>query len=278
MRRVSGLVLLFMLGMLPAAEAFTQDGCGAGQCRECHSLEVKEASKILGTGIDRVHKVEFAEIPGFWVVEVEKEKQRFPLYIDFSKAYVVAGNVIRLKDGENVTARYQTAMNNGKGNKAAVPAPAPAPVKKTDFSRIPLDDALLLGSATARIRVVVFTDPECSFCKKLHSELKEVVRLDPNIAFLIKMFPLKMHPNAYGIAKSVVCAKSLTLLEASFAGAPVLPSACETTKVDESLAFGEAIGVSSTPTLVLPDGSVLPGYKKAADILRLLGSPVTPPG
>ncbi|OGR33887.1 MAG: hypothetical protein A2091_07715 [Desulfuromonadales bacterium GWD2_61_12] len=271
------MILFALLGLPLAAQAFTQDGCGAGQCRDCHSLEVKEAAKILGEGVDRVHKVEFAEIPGFWVVEVEKEKQRFPLYVDFSKAYVVAGNVIRLKDGENVTARYQTAMNGGKGAKAAPPTP-PAPAKKIDFSRIPLDDALLLGSPAAKIRVVVFTDPECSFCKKLHVELKEVVRLDSNVAFLIKMFPLKIHPNAYGIAKSVVCTKSLTLLEASFSGAPVLPSACETTKVDESLALGEAIGINSTPTLILPDGTLLPGYKKAADILRLLGSKAAPPG
>ncbi len=277
MRLWLGLVLLAVLGLSVSAQAFTQDGCGVGQCRDCHSLDVKEAAKILGEGVDRVHKVEFAEVPGFWVVEVEKEKQRFPLYIDFSKAYVVAGNVIRLKDGENVTARYQSEMNSGKGAKAAAPTP-PAPAKKTDYSRIPLDDALLLGSAAAKIRIIVFTDPECSFCKKLHVELKEVVRLDPNVAFLIKMFPLKIHPNAYGIAKSVVCTKSLALLEASFAGAPVLPSACETTKVDESLTLGAAIGVTSTPTLILPDGTLLTGYKKAEDILRLVGSKAAPRG
>lgn len=260
-------IWLVILGVLLAGQGWAKDGCGDGKCSDCHSLEQAEAERILSKGVDRVLKVEFAEVPGLWLIEVEKDKQRFPLYLDFSKKYLVAGNVIRLADGQNLT---QQRMSKGGPPPAA--AEPPPPPKKVDLTRIPLDDALLVGKATARKKVVVFTDPQCPFCKKLHDEMKEVVRLDPEIAFLIKLFPLKMHPNAYNIAKSVLCTKSLALLEASFAGAPVPPPGCETNKVDESLAVGEAIGIRSTPTLILPDGTLLPGYKKAGDLLKLLGS------
>ena len=119
--------------------------------------------------------------------------------------------------------------------------------------------------------MIVFTDPECPYCKKLHSELKEVVRRDPDIAFLIKLFPLKMHPNAYGTSKSIVCSKSMEFLEASFAGKPVPPANCDTSVVDQTLALVGDLGIRSTPTLVFPDGLVVPGYKKAEALLILIG-------
>lgn len=233
-----------------AVLAFTADGCGVGACASCHSLDQKEAGKILGGLVDKVNKVEFAEIPGMWLVEVEKGPNKLPVYIDFSKKYVLSGSVIRLADKGDVTQERFARMN------------------KVDVGRIPLGDALLLGKPGARTKVIVFTDPECPFCKQLHLELKEVVRRDPDIAFLIKLYPLQMHPNAYGTAKSIVCARSLEFLELSFAGKPVPPATCTTKVVDQTLALAPELGIQSTPTLVLPNGLVLPGYKSADELLK----------
>lgn len=240
-------LLLLVAG---SALAFTADGCGAGTCASCHSLDPKEAGKILGSLVDKVNKVEFAEVPGMWLVEVEKGPNKLPVYIDFSKKYVLSGSVIRLADQGDVTQERFARMN------------------KVDPGRIPLGDALLLGKASAKTKVIVFTDPECPFCKKLHEELKTVVRRDPDIAFLIKLYPLKMHPNAYGTSKSIVCARSLEFLELSFAGRPVPPATCETKVVDQTLALAPELGIQSTPTLVLPNGLVLPGYKSADELIK----------
>lgn len=240
---------LLLAGAAPAL-AFTADGCGAGACSSCHSLDQKEAGAILGGLVDKVNRVEFAEIPGMWLVEVEKGANKLPVYIDFSKKYVLSGSVIRLADREDVTQERFARMN------------------KVDTRRIPLDDALLLGRKDAKIKVIVFTDPECPFCKKLHDELKEVVRRDREIAFLIKLYPLKMHPNAYDKSRSIVCARSMELLEASFAGKPLPPAACKTKAVDQTLALAPELGIQSTPTLVLPNGLVLPGYKTADDLIK----------
>jgi thiol:disulfide interchange protein DsbC len=247
------LFLLLSVCAVPVL-AMDQSGCGAGKCADCHTLDAQEASSILGNLVDGVHEVKFADVPGFWVVEIEKDLQRFPVFIDFSKNYLVSGNVIRLSDMSNMTQKYHADMN------------------KVDVSKIPLDDALLLGSPSAGTKVIVFTDPECPYCGKLHAAIQEVVERDPDIAFLIKLFPLAMHPNAYEISRSIVCAKSMELLEDSLAGKPIPPADCETGVIDETLALVEELGIRSTPTLVLPDGQVLPGYKKADDLLVLLGS------
>lgn len=248
-------LLIFIVCLFVAHNGFamSSDGCGAGSCADCHSITKDEAKQLLGDMVDRVNRVEFAEIPGLWVAEVEKDQNKLPVYIDFSKQYLVSGNVIRLNDRENITRQQSAKMN------------------RVDVSTIPLDDALLLGKPSAKTKVIVFTDPECPYCKKLHKELKEVVKRDPEIAFLIKLFPLKMHPNAYEVSKSIVCNKSMELLEISFAGKPVPPASCNTRVIDQTLALVGDLGIRSTPTLVLPDGLVVPGFKKAEALLLLIG-------
>ena len=254
------LILIVSLIFTSGAFAMSSDGCGAGSCVDCHSLSKAETELLLGDMVDKVNSVDFSEVPGMWVAEVEKGTQKLPVYIDFSKQYLVSGNVIRLNDKENLTRLRSARMN------------------KVDFSTIPLEDALLLGKASAKTKVVVFTDPECPYCKKLHHELKEVVRREPEIAFLIKLFPLKMHPNAYEVSKSIVCSKSMELLEVSFAGRPVPPASCDTTAVDQTLVLAGELGIRSTPTLVLPDGMVVPGYKTAEALLTLIGVNVAQAG
>ena len=236
-----------------SAFAMPLDGSGAETCVDCHSITRTETEVLLGGLVDKVNSVEFAEVPGMWVAEVEKDRKKLPVYIDFSKQYLISGNVIRLNDGENLTRQRSVQMNS------------------IDVSKIPLADALLLGESSAKTRVIVFTDPECPYCRKLHEELKEVVRRDPEVAFLIKLFPLKMHPNAYDISKSIVCNNSMEYLELSFAGKPVPPPNCELPVIDETSARATKLGSRSTPTLGMPDGRVIPGSRKADVILTIIG-------
>jgi thiol:disulfide interchange protein DsbC len=86
------------------------------------------------------------------------------------------------------------------------------------------------------------------------------------------MFPLKSHTGAYEKAKAIVCDKSLALLEDAFAGKPLPKPSCATTAVDDSTKLAEKLGVSSLPTLIFPDGRVMPGYKDAKTLLGLIGN------
>ena len=248
------LTLLLMICLASSALAFPQEDCGEKRCTDCHSLTKQEAGFLLGSGADRVLKVEQSEMPGVWAVEVEKAGRKYPVYINYSKSHLLRGEVLRLKDGENLTKQRMASLN------------------RVDVSRIPLEDALIVGDPKAPKRVIVFTDPQCHFCAKLHGELPKVVARDPNIAFYIKMLPLAMHPDAYHIAKSIVCNRSMEMLENSFAGKSVPPPLCRAEAVDETIALARKVGIRSTPTLVLPDGRPFSGYKKADQLLQLLDS------
>ena len=102
--------------------------------------------------------------------------------------------------------------------------------------------------------------------------MKQVIQERKDIAFFNKMFPLKIHPAAYGKSKAIICEKSMALLEDAFEGKPLPAPKCETPAVDENIKLAEKLGISSTPTLVLPDGRIIPGYKDAKTLINLLGN------
>lgn len=98
-----------------------------------------------------------------------------------------------------------------------------------------------------------------------------MVKDRPDVAFYIKMFPLKSHPGAYEKAKAVVCGKSLALLEDAFAGKELPKAKCATSAPLENSRLAEKLGIASTPTLVLPDGRVVHGYRDARALKELIG-------
>ncbi|MCI5121283.1 MAG: DsbC family protein [Candidatus Electrothrix sp. AUS4] len=250
-----------LLTLLSAGQAiaFQEAGCGAGDCRDCHSVNRDEVAQLLKGKVTEVLDVKRSEVPGLWDVEAVYNGQKIPFYLDFSKKYLISGNVIRLKNNENVTQENFVKMN------------------KVDRSKISLDDALVLGDSAAENKIIVFDDPECSYCSKLHSEMKKVVAQRPDIAFLIKMFPLAMHPNAKGKAQTIVCTKlkgendkALQFLEESLSKKELPKAECNSDIVDKNIALAKELYIASTPTLIMPDGRVLPGFKKADQIIDSL--------
>jgi thiol:disulfide interchange protein DsbC len=139
-----------------------------------------------------------------------------------------------------------------------------------DVSQIPLSDALLVGDPAAIHRLIVFSDPDCPFCAKYHEEIRKVVSRDPRIAFHVKVFPNNNSAVTYRKAVSIVCGRSVKLLEDSFAGREVPPPACRTSAVEDTMRLVHRWNIAGTPTTVLPDGRVVYGFQEADTLLRLV--------
>lgn len=100
--------------------------------------------------------------------------------------------------------------------------------------------------------------------------MKKVIEKRKDIVFNIKMYPLKIHPNAYEKSRAIVCEKSLSLLEDAFAKKQIPKPSCETTVIDENIKLGEKLGINGTPAIILPNGSLIPGYKDADSLISLI--------
>jgi len=103
--------------------------------------------------------------------------------------------------------------------------------------------------------------------------MKKVIEKRKDIAFYIKLFPLiKLHPDAYWKSKSIVCSGSLEFLEAAFEKKNIPQPSCETVVVDKNIKLAGRLGITGTPTSVLPDGSVLIGVQPADKLIEVIDS------
>lgn len=253
-------LLIPSLVLLLAAPAFAMsaaEGCG-GDCASCHTITLQEANRLLkNKNVGTVKSVKQAPVRGLYELSIEQGGQTVVGYLDYGKKHLIGGQIFDLSTG-----------------RLAGAPPEKKKVERINPAKLGAQNSLVLGNPYGKKKLFVFTDPECPFCAKLHAELKKLSALEPQLAIYIKLYPLKMHPKAYDKARVILGAKSLALLEHSFAGGALpAPGPKDPRKpVDDTIRFAESIGISSTPTLVLPDGRVLPGFKDAASIKALLAT------
>jgi len=246
---VAAIVLLFILSV--AGYSF------AGEKAEEAALGKDEAEVLLKDLAPdlKVLEVRPGPVKELWEIAVQSGERKGLIYLDSSKKYFFQGAIVDLKTKANLT---QERMGE---------------LTKVDTSTIPLVDTLVMGDKEAKHKIIVFTDPDCPYCAKLHQEIKKVVAKRQDIAFFIKMYPLPMHQGAYEKAKAIVCEKSLALLDDAFAKKPLPEAKCDSTAVDDNLKLAEKLGIRGTPAIIMPNGIVIPGYKDADSLIELIDKP-----
>lgn len=245
--------LVLLLSFSAASYAFSFEASGR-ECAKCHVLTKEEAKDILKNPLPDAKIIDILESPvkGFWEIDFELKGQKGLIYLDFSKRLAVP-EIFDLKTGANLTAERRYHLT------------------KIDVSKIPLDKALLMGEKNAKNKIIVFTDPDCPFCGKLHQEIKKVIEKRKDIAFYLKLYPLvKIHPDSYKKSKTIICQKSITFLENNFEGKPIPEKECNSNEIDENIKLAEQYGITGTPAIILPDGGILPGYKNAETLIKII--------
>ncbi|MBI5632992.1 MAG: thioredoxin fold domain-containing protein [Nitrospirae bacterium] len=98
--------------------------------------------------------------------------------------------------------------------------------------------------------------------------MKKVIKDRKDIAFFNILYPLPMHKEAYGKSKAIICEQSLELLEAAFEKKALPAPTCETTVIDQNIKLAEKLGISGTPAVIFPNGTLIPGAMSADDIIK----------
>jgi len=243
--------LCFITILLPALSILLR--AGVPEIKGC-GLTKEKAAEILDGHIPnaKVVDVQTAPIPALCEVVLEVQGgQKGILYMEPSGKMLMTGSILETESGTDLTKLRVSGLN------------------KKDPSQIPLKDALFMGREDAKYKAIVFADPECVSCQKLHQEMKKVVAQRSDIAFYIKLYPLTtIHSEAYEQSKSIICAHSLQLLEDAFENKPIPPPSCDTTAIDETIKFAKSFGIIGTPTVVLPDGRLLDGMYTAEQLIK----------
>jgi len=224
-------------------------------CSSLKEADIEQILSKLNAPFTEIISIEDSPLAGLCEVAITIGNKGNPqvFYLDLRSRYIIIGSLIDIASGNNKTAEKAKKIRDGL---------------RIDTSSIPLEDALILGDRKAARRVIVFTDPDCPYCSNLHKTIKQIAAKRKDIAFYIKLFPLSFHKEAYGKSKSIICSKSLKMLDDAFDKKEIPKAACETDAVDKTIKLGESLGITATPTLILPDGRVVPGALAEEELLK----------
>lgn len=145
-------------------------------------------------------------------------------------------------------------------------------LNKVDFSALPLDQAIKVVKGNGSRKLVVFSDPDCPFCKRL--EQKELVNIT-DVTIYTFLYPLEqLHPDAVNKSKAIWCSADRAKAWTDWVMNNQLPKAGTTcdTPVEKIAVLGRRLGVSSTPTLIFADGKRILGAYPAKDIEQALSA------
>jgi len=139
------------------------------------------------------------------------------------------------------------------------------------ISAVPESQMLIFAPKNTLYTVTVFTDVDCAYCRKLHSEMDELNRLGVRVRYMF--FP-RTGPNTESWKKAEVVWCSANRNEAltrAKAGAQLdMTKLCASTPVAREYELGQSLGVRGTPAIVTENGDMIEGYLPPHELVQQL--------
>jgi thiol:disulfide interchange protein DsbC len=226
--------------MMLSAMALAADNVG-----DIKGVTDKISKAFPNIKIDEIRK---APISGLYEIRVGKDV----FYSDLSGEHVLfGGQIVETSTQRNLTRERMQEFN------------------RIDWNILPLEKAIVSGDKNAKLKVAVFTDPDCPFCGKLEEELKRAT----GIKVYTFLYPLPMHPDARGKSEAIWCSENQheTMLKVILDRANPQVEKCDT-PIDDIAKLGKKLNVTGTPTLFSGDGRMSAGWKTADELRNWLSN------
>jgi thiol:disulfide interchange protein DsbC len=207
---------------------------------------------------DKPEKITKSVIPGMYEVVVGQ----YVLYVSADGRYMLQGDLYDVHKRVNLTDEIRQ-----EGRVKAMKA-------------LDSDSLIVFSPKSDKVKytITAFTDVDCGYCRKLHKEIKEYNAL--GIAVRYASYPRAgVNSPSYYKAAAVWCAvdrnKAMTMakngatLEQLKGLEQVKGKTCDDS-IQQQMKIANLVGVTGTPTLVMQDGSVLPGYLPPKQLLQAL--------
>ena len=142
-------------------------------------------------------------------------------------------------------------------------------VRRDLIKTIPVRDRIVFAPPNPKHPVVVFTDVECGYCRKLHSEMAEYNRQGIAVQYLA--FPrMGLASEDFKKMVSVWCADDRrAALTAAKNDKPIAAKTCKS-PVAMQYDLGQRMGLTGTPMIMASDGTQISGYMPPAQLRAAL--------
>jgi len=177
-----------------------------------------------------------------------------------SSGYVTAdGRYIVMGDMYEVATRKNVSEEQRKVLRAEI------------FSKVDWNDAIVFSPEQPRHTVIVFTDVDCTYCRKLHTEIAKLNELGIAVRYLA--YP-RSGPGTESWSKmeAVWCSTDRrdALTRAKRGESIEKTAGCVAPQIAAEYSLGEQLSVHGTPMIMLEDGSVVGGYLPTLQLAQAL--------
>ncbi|NLP65358.1 DsbC family protein [Paraburkholderia sacchari] len=229
------------------AAAISVLGCSAQADQITDKIKATLQSR-LGVGGGDIKSINKAPVAGLYEVNLGTQI----IYSDANGDYVLTGDLVDTKARRNLTEARLAELN------------------KVDFSKLPLENAVKVVKGNGKRQIAVFSDPNCPYCHQLESTLKSI----DNVTVYTFLYPV-LSDDSTAKSKSIWCSTDRAKAWESWMvdrKAPTAAATCNTAAIDSNLKLGAKMNVTGTPTVILADGTRLPGAVSADRLESALGA------
>lgn len=208
-------------------------------------VRARVVSKLHGAS---PNDVSATPIPGLYEVTMGG----IVAYVSGDGKYLVSGNVYDLDSQTNLTAARRNSA------RAAVLASARE------------DQMIVFSPPNPRMTITVFTDVDCGFCRKLHSQIADINKAGVKVRYML--YP-RTGPGteSWKKAEMVWCsADRREALTRAKKGEEVKGKACGDAVIKSQYQLGDDLGVEGTPAIFTQNGDYIGGYLAPADLVQAI--------
>lgn len=197
----------------------------------------------------KIDAIKASEVKGLYEISVGANV----FYVSEDGKYLLEGHLIDIAARKDLT--------EGRQNDAHVAA----------LKKLGTDKMITFKPKTSKHTVTVFTDIDCGYCRKLHSEIDSYLAEGITIQYIF--FPRAgKNSESYKKAVSVWCADDRkAALTTAKKGQDLKEKTCDN-PIDEHMKLGGEFQVNGTPTIISERGIVYPGYLPAKQLAETLKS------
>ena len=201
--------------------------------------ELKEIESLTLFQGAQIKVMDGYDMDSVYLLKITSRGNSDTIYLTKDKKYLIAGNVISTADGK----------------KLDVPA---------DVSALYGKEAFTFGKG--KDEYILFTDPECPYCKKFESYFTQI---EDKVKIKVFFFPLSFHPNAKDLSLYIMAQKSYdskvkAMLNATkdtyeFINRDIAQAKLDKLQksLDMQMEMGMKLGVQGTPSLYDGKGNKL---------------------
>jgi len=234
MGRMTSKILIQLTAMAGIAIA------GASALAADDGTELEQVRQKVGDMFDMIdpEDVKTSPVDGWFLIQ----KGSIVAYVSADGRYLLQGDIIDLD--------HQVNLSELSRNEA----------RRDLMASVEDDQTIMFSPEDVKYSVTVFTDVECTYCRRLHAQIDEYMAFGIEVRYML--YPRNGPASrSWNTSEEVWCstdrANALTMAKLD---RKITATACDSSAVQDHYVIGRDVGLNGTPAIILDDGTMIGGY------------------